>query len=150
MVSGKDAMIFECESQAFCLSLTDDSVTWQTAIPWNQPWEMRGRCDYASKEDLGREAAVFAISNKGYLLNMTDGSVIVSQDYTGSIMKIESIAESDVLLILSNSNLAFLSLPDGEPMHYEMPAFLDTGTPMELDWAIRVPDESDGVIFLCK
>ena len=147
--TGMHTALLPCEAQAFCFSLKDDRIRWQKPLPWDQPWEMAGSCCYASKEDYGREAAVFAVSNKGFALDMADGSLIASQEYGAPILKIEIIDQDMIYFFLSDSSFGILIIPDGKPENHEMSSMQDTGTPLNVTNLIRVPDGSGGALFLC-
>ena len=148
--NGYNAYLNESRSQAFCLSLADDSIRWQTVLPWTQPWERQGCCRFAPKEIFGQEAAVFAISNKGFILDMTDGTILASQDFSESVLNIEIIQEGQAIFFLSDSGMSMISLPGKSGTNMEMPSVADTGTPLSAEKVVRVPNGNDGALFLCE
>lgn len=146
--NGMQSVLLACKAQAYCFSLADDQTLWQTPLPWDQPWEMPGRCAYAGAGDYGREAAIFSVSNTGYSLNIADGSLIASQDFSEPVMKIEIIDQGEVYFFLSNGNFGVLTIPGERSENYEISSLSDTGTPLTVKDLIRVPDGADGAIFL--
>ncbi len=146
---GKDSLLTASSCYAVCFSLQNNEILWETELPFMSPWEREGICAYASKADFGTESAIFTVSDMAYALKLSDGSISISQQFTDTLISIESISSNSVLFLLQDGEAAMIfNSDDGSDYAYQAPQIVDTGSPIRLQKIIRVPDSRKNARFL--
>ena len=148
-INGNSSFIYSCSSNAYCFSAADDAVLWKTALSWERPWEVSGSCLYDAAGDFGTESAIFAISDKGYAVDMQSGEILASQTFSLPILNIVTVTGKKAWFFLTDGELASLRNPQEGSFNYQEPTLLDTGTAISLKKLVRVPDEPNNMIFMC-
>ena len=152
-LEGYGMNLIPSSSRVSCFSPADGALLWTQELPWHAPWKNAGqirelRLKLSGESDLFPVIACSA-SNMAYLLNVNDGTILCSNEHTDSVIAIMDYTR--VLMILRNGDSTQLNFNGpGRPdsAHTQLPHFVSTSTPYEIDKVIYGKN-AEGAAYYC-